>query len=43
MGNKSPAWKEHLISSGVTQRNKPFHLSVSEVMTIVIASHQSGY
>nr|WP_150148228.1 hypothetical protein [Candidatus Enterovibrio escacola] len=38
-----PAWGEHLISSGIKQRNKPFLLSVSEVMTIVIAFYQSGY
>ncbi len=37
------AWKKHLISSGVKQRNKPSRLSVGEVMTIVIAFHQSGY
>ncbi|PCS21712.1 Mobile element protein [Candidatus Enterovibrio escicola] len=29
--------------SGVKQRNKPSRLLVSEVMTIVIAFHQSGY
>ncbi|PCS24283.1 Mobile element protein [Candidatus Enterovibrio escicola] len=29
--------------SGIKQRKKPFRLSVSEVMTIVIAFHQSGY
>nr|WP_190320022.1 hypothetical protein [Candidatus Enterovibrio escacola] len=33
------AWKKPLISSGFKQRNKPFRLSVSEVMTIVIAFH----
>nr|WP_190320494.1 hypothetical protein [Candidatus Enterovibrio escacola] len=38
-----PAWKNHLISSSIKQRNKPSLLSVSEVMTIVIAFHQSGY
>ncbi|PCS22939.1 Mobile element protein [Candidatus Enterovibrio escicola] len=38
-----PAWEKHLISFGIKQRNKPFCLSVSEVMTIVIAFHQSGY
>ncbi|PCS23988.1 Mobile element protein (plasmid) [Candidatus Enterovibrio escicola] len=37
------AWEEHLIFSGIKQRNKPSLLSVSEVMTIVIAFHQSGY
>nr|WP_263363553.1 transposase [Candidatus Enterovibrio escacola] len=34
-----PAWKKHLISSGIKQRNKPSHLSVSEVITF----HQSKY
>nr|WP_150142525.1 hypothetical protein [Candidatus Enterovibrio escacola] len=35
--------KKYLISSGIKQRNKLSRLSVSEVMTIVIAFHQSGY
>ncbi|PCS24077.1 hypothetical protein BTN49_0270 [Candidatus Enterovibrio escicola] len=34
-----PAWEKYLISSGIKQRNKPSLLSVSEVMTIVIAFH----
>ncbi|PCS23730.1 Mobile element protein [Candidatus Enterovibrio escicola] len=34
-----PAWEKYLISSGFKQRNKPFRLSVSEVMTIVIVFH----
>ncbi len=38
-----PTWTKHLISSEIKQRNKPSHLSVSEVVTIVIAFHQSGY
>ena len=38
-----PAWEKHLISSGAKQRNKLSRLSVSEVMTIVISFHQSGY
>ncbi|PCS23478.1 Mobile element protein [Candidatus Enterovibrio escicola] len=38
-----PAWKKQLISSGFKQRNKLSRLSVNEVMTILIASHQSGY
>nr|WP_223824323.1 hypothetical protein [Candidatus Enterovibrio escacola] len=38
-----PAWKKHLISFGIKQRYKLSRLSVSEVMTMVIAFHQSGY
>jgi hypothetical protein len=38
-----PAWQKHLIASGTRQRNKPSRLFVSEVMTIVILFHQSGY
>lgn len=38
-----PAWEKHLISSGIKQRNKPSRMSVSEVMTIIIAFHQSGF
>ncbi|PCS21613.1 Mobile element protein [Candidatus Enterovibrio escicola] len=37
------SWETHLISSGIKQRNKLSRLSVSEVMTIVIAFHQSEY
>nr|WP_190320109.1 hypothetical protein [Candidatus Enterovibrio escacola] len=38
-----PVWEDRLISSGIKQRNKPSRLSVSELMMIVIAFHQSGY
>ena len=37
-----PQWLEHLISTGEKQRIKPSRLSSSEVMTILIAFHQSG-
>ncbi|PCS24111.1 hypothetical protein [Candidatus Enterovibrio escicola] len=36
-----PCMKKHLISSGIKQRNKLSRLSVSEVMTIVIAYQQT--
>nr|WP_211294068.1 hypothetical protein [Vibrio gangliei] len=38
-----PQWEAHLIESGLKQRRRPSKLSESEVMTIVIAFHQSGY
>lgn len=38
-----PAWRTHLIESGQRQRFKESKLSTSEVMTIVIAFHQSGF
>ncbi|BED90498.1 hypothetical protein PspMM1_29660 [Pseudoalteromonas sp. MM1] len=38
-----PQWLKHLIESGEKQRIKPSRLSSSEVMTILIAFHQSGY
>ncbi|WP_104399763.1 IS982 family transposase [Vibrio penaeicida] len=38
-----PAWEKRLIASGTKQRNKPSRLSVSEVMTLVISFHQSGF
>ncbi|PCS21868.1 Mobile element protein [Candidatus Enterovibrio escicola] len=38
-----PAWRKMPNFSSIKQRNKPSRLSVSEVMTIVIAFHQSGY
>ncbi|PCS23926.1 hypothetical protein BTN49_0899 [Candidatus Enterovibrio escicola] len=39
-----PPWAKYLIPSGVKQRNKLSHLSISDVMAIVIviAFHQSG-
>ena len=38
-----PAWRAHLIESGQKQRFKESRLSTSEVMTIIIAFHQSGF
>lgn len=38
-----PAWKNHLIETGERQRIRPSKLSESEIMTIVIAFHRSGY
>ena len=38
-----PQWITHLIETGEKQRNKPSRLSHSEVMTILIAFHHSGY
>ncbi len=37
-----PQWLKHLIESGEKQRIKPSRLFSSEVMTILIAFHQSG-
>ena len=38
-----PAWQKHLLETGEKQRIKPSRLSSSEVMTILVAFHQSGY
>ncbi|WP_339379096.1 transposase [Candidatus Enterovibrio escicola] len=38
-----PYMGKHLILSGIKQRNKLYRLLVSEVMTIGISIHQSGY
>ena len=38
-----PQWQAHLIETGEKQRLKPSRLTSSEVMTILIAFHQSGY
>ncbi|EWH08054.1 transposase, IS982 family protein [Catenovulum agarivorans DS-2] len=38
-----PQWITHLIETGEKQRNKPSRLSHSEVMTILIAFHHSGF
>src|SRR6476469_10771165 len=36
-------WKQHLLGSGLQMRNRPRRLSLSEIMTILIAFHQSCY
>jgi len=38
-----PQRLERFIASGEKQRIKPSRLALSEVMTILIVSHQSGY
>src|SRR5690349_17301951 len=37
-----PWYRKQLISSGSIRRNRPCRLSLSEVITILIAYHQSG-
>ena len=36
-------WKQQLLGSGLERRNRPRGLSLSEIMTISIAFHQSCY
>ena len=38
-----PAWRRRLLASGTVRRHKPSALSVSEVMTILVLFHASGY
>ena len=38
-----PAWQRHLVASGSHQRQRPRQLCLSEIMTILIAFHQSHY
>lgn len=38
-----PAWKRRLLASGKCRRHKPGALSLSEVMTILVLFHASGY
>jgi hypothetical protein len=38
-----PAWQQHLITEGGRQRYRESRLCLSEVMTIIISFHQSGY
>lgn len=38
-----PQWHQRLLQSGTTRRNKPSALALSEVMTILILFHCSGY
>lgn len=37
-----PWYKKQLIADGIIRRNRPCRLSLSEVLTILIAYHQSG-
>ena len=41
--NFEPRWKKIQLSSGMLQRNRTGNLSLSEIMTIMIHFHQSGY
>ena len=38
-----PKWKKQLLTSGERKRNRLTHLSLSEIMTIIILFHQSNY
>jgi transposase len=38
-----PAWRRRLLASGACRRRKPGSLSLSEVMTILVLFHASGY
>lgn len=38
-----PHWHQRLLQSGTARRNKPSALALSEVMTILILFHCSGY
>jgi len=38
-----PKWERHQLKSGLRQRRRKSRLSLSEVMTIIIHFHQSGY
>jgi hypothetical protein len=38
-----PAWRKRLLASGACRRHKPGSLSLSEVMTILVLFHASGY
>lgn len=38
-----PIWNKHLLSSGQKQRQRARSLTISEIMTILIAFHQSHY
>src|SRR5918912_765492 len=38
-----PLWHRHLLQTGVARRHKPNSLALSEVMTILVLFHSSGY
>lgn len=38
-----PVWEQHLLEEGLRRRRRKSRLSLSEIMTIIIHFHQSGY
>lgn len=38
-----PGWRQHLVASGRLHRQRARHLSLSEVMTLLIVFHHSHY
>ena len=38
-----PHWRPHLLAPGASRRQRETTLALSEVMTIEVAFHQSGY
>lgn len=42
-GDFEPWWQQHLLAEGIRQRRREPRLCLSEVMTIMIAFHSSGY
>ena len=38
-----PLWRKHLLADGLQKRHRQRRLSLSEVMTILVLFHQSGY
>jgi hypothetical protein len=38
-----PQWYKQLLTEGIKTRNRPRRLCLSEIMTILVAFHQSHY
>ena len=38
-----PKWKAERIASGLARRNKPYRMSLSEILTIIVHFHQSHH
>jgi len=38
-----PKWRAERVTSGLAQRNKPYRLSLSEILTIIVHFHQSNH
>jgi hypothetical protein len=38
-----PEWRKQRITSGLAQRNKPYRMSLSEILTIIVHFHQSHH
>jgi hypothetical protein len=38
-----PKWRAQRVASGLAQRNKPYRMSLSEILTVIVHFHQSNH